>query len=127
MTIDVQAAIDLLIDSNEEATQAIDSQIAELESKLVRLKRARSILAKASGERPAKRTSSAGRKAPSDGKIAYWDGIEQAIYDAVSGSQEGLTCKDLGEKLGLNYTSIGKAISKSQRLDKKGSYIVTID
>lgn len=126
MTIDVQAAIDLLIDSNEEATQAIDSQIAELESKLVRLKRARSILAKASGERPAKRTAPAGRKAD-DGKIAYWDGIEQAIYDAVSGSQEGLTCKDLGEKLGLNYTSIGKAINKSQRLDKKGSYIVTID
>jgi hypothetical protein len=127
MTMDVQAAIDLLIHSNEEATQMIDAQIAELEAKLLRLKRARSVLAKACGEhRAAKRTASPRSKPADDGKLAYWDELEQKIYDAVNNCSVKLTCKELGEILNLNYTSIGRCINKSQRLDKEGSYIVVI-
>lgn len=126
--MDVQAAIDLLIDSNEDVTKQIQSQIVELEFKLQRLKRALRVLAQANGEHKAARrsTSTSRQAATADGQLPYWNELEQRIYDIVNINTEKLTCKDLGERLKLNYTSIGKAINKSQRLAKEGSYIVVL-
>jgi hypothetical protein len=128
--MDVSAAIDMLIDSSDEAIESIDSQIESLEARLQRLKRARSILSKARGtEKRLKRSvASKGNKprlATDDGKLAYWSELEDKIYNLVvfaTGSGERLTCSDVG----LNFSSIGRAINKSQRLDKEGSYIVVV-
>lgn len=126
--MDVQAAIDFLIDSSGEAIEMIDAQIVELEAKLQRLKRARNVLAKANGEhKAAKRTATAPRNAARQTKqLNYWDELEQKIFDIVSSAPARVTCSDVGDQLSLNYTSIGRAINKSQRLAKEGSYIVVI-
>ncbi len=123
MAMDVQAAIDFLIDSSGEAIV----QIEELEAKLQRLKRARQVLAKANGEHvAAKRRTAQPKPEKSQNKLAYWSELEQKIFDAVSKSTDKVTCSSIGDMLGLSYTTVGKAVSTSERLEKQGSYIVVI-
>lgn len=131
--MDVSAVIDAITDDAANIVDRIDLEIHELELKLEKLQTARRVMAKVAhpNGQPGKRKPKQSTKQPkptatADGKLAYWDELEQKIYDLVNGTTERLTCSDIGEKLGLNFSSIGRAINKSHRLDKEGSYIVVV-
>jgi hypothetical protein len=57
-------------------------------------------------------------------KLNHWDDIEQKVYELVESSTEKMLPGEIAAELGFNAIQVGKAVSISQRLDKRGAYVV---